>query len=129
LTKLKTRGGDCLNSSAETPHKAAKNSTITSLGSRTLFTNTCSVGFPVSSVNESTKESRDIWLLPCIKVDAMPGVEIMNSSLDTHSKTAFQVSCKAAGSVWHIDSNVFKASTFFDRISLGACKNVNLQDI
>lgn len=48
------------------------------------------------------------------------------SSRDTHSKTAFQVSCSESVSMSHRISSVRNASTFLLRISFGACKNVNL---
>eukprot|EP01018_Ginkgo_biloba_P026875 Gb_07641 [translate_table: standard] len=50
----------------------------------------------------------------------------MYSSLETHSRTAFQVSCNASVSLSHNISKVRRASTFLLRISFGACKNVNL---
>jgi hypothetical protein len=52
--------------------------------------------------------------------------EVRYSSLERHSKIAFQVSFRASGSAWHNPSNIFKASTFLDLISLGACRKVNL---
>lgn len=47
---------------------------------------------------------------PYITIAAIDGVDVIHSSLETHPKTAFQVSCNASVLVLHNISKVRRAS-------------------